>query len=140
MLEGFAALEKVKALGDEALKFDRAHLGAVLLLLAALLPVFIVFELTLHAGGFFVEEIGEAPEQIVEVGLKARVLKHARNDVEDIGDGRLAQVSAGKGARVGLAGGWLVAVKLQLVEHARGRRSCGVRAQKRRCRCREESS
>ena len=71
LLEGFAALDEALALGDEAFEFDRADFGAVLFLLAALLPVFVVVELTLHAGGLFVEEVGEAPEKIVEVGLEA---------------------------------------------------------------------
>ena len=90
VLESFTALDVALSLGDEGLQFDRADFGAVLLFLRALLPVFIVFELALNAGGFFVEEIGEAPEQIGEVGFEAGVLESPGKDVEQVRDGGLA--------------------------------------------------
>jgi hypothetical protein len=82
VLEGGAAIEQGLALGDQAFEFDRADFRAVLFLLALTLPVFVVFELTLRAGGFFVEEIGEVPEEVIEIGLEARVAKHAAKDVD----------------------------------------------------------
>ena len=74
-------------MGDQALQFDRADFGAVLFLLALLLAVFVVFELALHAGGLFVEEIGEAPEKIGEVGFEAGVSEGPAKDVEQVRDG-----------------------------------------------------
>ena len=55
MLEDAPALDEALALGNERLKLARADFGAVLLALRALLPVFIVVELALNAGGFSVE-------------------------------------------------------------------------------------
>ena len=113
LLESFAALEEALALGDEGLQFDRADFGAVLLLLRALLAVFIVFELALHAGGFFVEEIGEAPEKIGEVGFEAGVLESPGKDVEQVRDGAFEPVgvrAGGEGrARLRMAGSRKVA-------------------------------
>ena len=71
-----------------------------------LLPVFVVVELTLHAGGLFVEEIGQMPEQIVEVGLEARVAEGAGKDVEEVRDGAGEKVRFGKRAGIGLVAGW----------------------------------
>jgi hypothetical protein len=84
------------------LEFDRAHFGAVLLVLATPLPVFIVVELALNAGGLFVEEIGEMPEKIVEVGFDARVPKSPAKNVEHVRDRAFEAVCPGKRARVGL--------------------------------------
>src|SRR5208337_3029976 len=105
------------------LKFDRANFGAILLLLRALLAVFIVFELTLHAGGFFVEEIGEAPEKIGEVGFEAGVLESPGKDVEQVRDGAFEPAGVRQRTRVGFACGWLVAVKLQILDNAGGCRA-----------------
>ena len=73
MLEGGAAFEQGLSLGHQAFEFDRADFRAVLFLLALPLPVFVAFELTLSAGGLFVEKIGQVPEEVVEVGPSSGV-------------------------------------------------------------------
>ena len=46
-----------------------------MLLLAALLPVFVIVERALHAGGLFVEEVCDVPEYVVEIGLNSTKLE-----------------------------------------------------------------
>ena len=85
------------------------------------MPVFVVVELALHAGGLFVEEVGQMPEQVVEVGLEARVAERAGKDVEQVRDGAGDKVRFGKRAGIGLIAGGLVAVEFEVVDHASGR-------------------
>ena len=68
------------------------------------------------------EEIGQVPEKIVEVGLEARVAESPAKDVEEVRDCAGKKVSFGKWARVWLAGG-LVAVEFELFDDASG---CGI--------------
>ena len=121
MLEGGPAVDEGLALGDQAFEFDRAHFGAVLFHLAALLPVFVVVELTLRAGGLFVEEIGEVPEKVVEIGLEAGVTECAAKDVEEVRDCAGDKVRVGKRAGIGFASGRLIAVEFEVLDHAGGR-------------------
>ena len=121
VFEGFAALDEGLALGDQAFEFDRADFRAVLFLLAFPLPVFVAVELTLRAGGLFVEEVGQAPEQLVEVGLEARVAERAAKDVEQVRDGAGDKIRVGKRAGIGLGAGRLIAVEFEVVDHASGR-------------------
>ena len=120
MFEGFAALDEGLAVGDQALEFDRADFGAVLFVLALLLPVFVVFKLALHAGGLFVEEIGQVPEKIVEVRLEACVAEGAGKDVEEVRDCACNEVGIGKRAGIGLVPGRLIAVEFEVLDHASG--------------------
>ena len=68
------------------------------------MPVLVAVELALRAGGLFVEEVGQMPEQLVEVGLEARVAERAGKDVEQVRDGAGDKVGFGKRAGIGLAG------------------------------------
>ena len=121
MLEGGAAVEQGLALGDQAFELDRAHFRAVLFLLALPLPVFVVVELTLRAGGLFVEEIGEVPEKVVEIGLEARVAEGAAKDVEEVRDRAGDKLRVGKRAGIGVSAGRLIAVEFEVLDHAGGR-------------------
>ena len=85
------------------------------------MPVLVAVELTLRAGGLFVEEIGQMPEQLVEVGLEARVAERAAKDVEQVRDGAGDKVRFGKRAGIGLVAGGLIAVEFEVVDHASGR-------------------
>lgn len=58
-------------LGGEAFEFDRADLGAVLFLLAALLRLLVVVQFALDPAGGAVEEIDGRPKQVLEVGFEA---------------------------------------------------------------------
>ena len=82
-----AALDQRHALGREALQFDRADLGAVLLLLAAPLRLLVVVELAFDPADGAVEEIDRRPEQVLEVGFEAGVGQGRDQGVEDVGDG-----------------------------------------------------
>ena len=86
-LHGVAALDQRHALGREALQFDRADLGAVLLPLAAPLRLLVVVELAFDPVVGAVEEIDGRPEQVVEVGFEAGVGQRRDEGVEDVGDG-----------------------------------------------------
>ena len=57
-----------------------------------------------------------------------------------IGDGAVEPVGVGQGARIGLACGWLVAVKLQFLDDAGGGGAVVSGLVKHRRRCREELS
>ena len=123
VLESFAALEKGLAIKDEAFEFDRTHFRAVLFVLAFLLPVFVVFEVTLQASGLFVEEIGHVPENVVQFGLKARVAQSAAKDVEEVRDCAGKKVRFGKWAGIWLRARGLVAVEFEVFDDASG---CGI--------------
>ena len=65
-LHGVAALDQGHALGGEALQFDRADFGAILVALAALLRLFVVVEFALDPFVGAVEEIDGRPQQVLE--------------------------------------------------------------------------
>ena len=75
----------------------------------------------MRAGGLFVEEIGQMPEQLVEVGLEAGVAERAGKDVEEVRDRAGDKVRVGKRAGIGLIAGWLIAVEFEVLDHASGR-------------------
>ena len=79
------ALDQCAALGREALEFDGPYLGAILLLLTAQLSLLVVIEFALDAVDRAVEEIDGRPEQVVEVGLEARLAQRGDQGVEDVG-------------------------------------------------------
>ena len=74
-LHAVAAFDQRLPLGREAFEFDRADLGAVLFLLAALLRLFVVVEFAFDPLDGAVEEIDRRPEQVLEVGFEAGVAK-----------------------------------------------------------------
>ena len=99
-LHAVAPLDQRHALGGEALEFDRADFGAVLLALAALLRLLVVVEFAFDALVGAVEEIDGRPEQILEVGFEAGVAQARDEGVEDVGDGG----GDGIGLRAAVAG------------------------------------
>ena len=119
-LEHRALLEDGLALGNKPFEFDGAHLGAVLFGLRLLLPVFIIVELTLHAGGLFVEEIGERPQQIGDVGFEAGVAEGPGEDVEQVGHRAFEEAAFGQGARIGLVLVRMMAEELEFLDDAGG--------------------
>ena len=121
VLEGGAAIEQGLALGDQAFEFDRADFRAVLFLLALPLPVFVVVELALRAGALFVEEVGEMPEKIVEIGFEAGVMQDAAQDVEQVRNRTCHKVRIGKRAGIAFVAGRLIAVEFEAVDNASGR-------------------
>jgi hypothetical protein len=104
VLEAVAALDVRLPFADQGFELDGADFRAVLLLLAALLPVFIVLELAFDAGSLFVEQVGQAPEEIAEIGFEAGILERAGKDIEDVRDRAREPVGFGQGARIGFAG------------------------------------
>jgi hypothetical protein len=80
----------------EAFQFDRADFGAVLLALAAPLRLFVVVELALDPVDGAVEQVDGRPQQIVEVGLEARVAQRRDQGIEDVDDGAGDDVAFGK--------------------------------------------
>ena len=97
---GVAALDERDAFGRQPFQLDRPDLGAVLFLLAAPLGLLIVVELALDAVRGAVEEIDRGPEQILEIGLEARVAERRDQRVEDVGDG----AADGVGCRAAASG------------------------------------
>ena len=73
-----AAFDQRHALGDEALQFDRADLGAILILLAALLCLFVVVEFAFDPLVGAMEEIDGRPQQVLEVGFEASFAQASR--------------------------------------------------------------
>ena len=110
----------------EALELDRLDLGAVLLGLAAALRLLVGVELALDAVDLAVEQVDERPQQVGEIVLEPRVGQHGDESIDHGVELRLDGFGLGQRARVGLVLAGTVAVKRELVEQIRGRRS-GVR-------------
>ena len=96
-LEGVAALDQRMALHDQALQLDGADFGAVLLGLRAALAVLVVVELALHARRLAVEEVGQRPREIGNIGLEACVDQRFGQGLEQGGDGGF-QRRSGRGS------------------------------------------
>ena len=64
-----APLDQHHALGGEALQFDRADFGTILVALAVLLRLFVVVEFAIDTLVGAVEKIDGRPEEILEVGF-----------------------------------------------------------------------
>ena len=62
------------------------------------------------------EKVGHVPKNVVEIGLKPRILKSAGKDIEDIRDCRAELAGIGQRTGIGFAGTWPVAVKLHRIE------------------------
>jgi hypothetical protein len=72
-LESVAAFDQADALGSELLQFDGADLGAVLLQLRAALGLLVGVEFRLDAVDLAMEDVGERPQQVIEIVLKPGV-------------------------------------------------------------------
>ena len=120
-LHAVAAFDQRLPLGGEAFEFDRADLGAVLFLLAALLRLLVVVEFALDPADGAVEEIDGRPEQVFEVGFEAGVRQGDDEGVEDVGDGAGDALGFGQWPRVGFVLEGAIAVELEFGEDVIGR-------------------
>ena len=125
--EGVAAFDQGLALGEETLQFDGFDLAAILLALAAALRLLVVVEFALDPVGGAVEEIDGRPEEIVEVGFKARVCQGGDQGVEDVGDGAGDAAAFGKRPGIGFVSEGAIAVELKLLQNMLGRGRVVVR-------------
>ena len=121
-----AAFDQRHALGGEALQFDRADLGAILVALAALLRLFIVVEFAFDPLVGAVEEIDGRPQEVLEVGFEAGFAQGSDECIEDVGDGTGDGTGFGQRSRVGLVLEGAIAVELELGEDVIGR-GCRLR-------------
>ena len=124
---GVSAFDQGLALGGEILELDRLDLGAVLFALEAALGLLVVVQLPLDPQYGAVEDIGDRPEQVVEVGFEACVGQGGDEGVEDVGDRSRHVVAFGKRSRIGLVGEGTPAIELEFGEHVLGRGRCVVR-------------
>src|SRR3546814_4035245 len=85
-LHRVAALDHRDPFGDRAFKFDRAYFAAILFALELALRLLIAVELALDALAGAVEDIDDAPEQVLEVGFDTGIDETARQGVEAVGD------------------------------------------------------
>src|ERR1700680_4316124 len=109
-----APLDQRHALGGKTLQFDRADLGAILVTLASLLRLFVVVEFAFDALVGAVEEINGRPQEILEVGLKARFAQARDEGIEDVGDGGSDDTGFGQWSRVGVVMEGVIAVELEV--------------------------
>ena len=101
-------------------------------LLARTLRLLVAIEVAGDALGGAVEEIGEGPEQVVEVGFEPGVAEHAGEGLEDPGKAGADHRLVGQRPRVRLVLMRTVAVHLQFEDDAVGRRGGVDRARRRR--------
>jgi hypothetical protein len=116
-----AALDKGQALRCKALEFDGADLRAVLLFLAAPLPLLVVVELALDPVDSAMEDINRRPEQVFEVGFKSRVAQGGNEGVEDVCDSATDCLGFGQLSRIRFVLERTVAEELQFREDLIGR-------------------
>jgi hypothetical protein len=120
---GVSAFDERLSFGREALQSDRAHLGAVLLLLASPLRLFVAVEFARDAIDREVKQIDDRPQQIFEVGFEPRVREGGdERVVEDVGDGSAGDLGIGRRPRVGFAFEWSMSIELEFGEQSVGRR------------------
>jgi hypothetical protein len=112
------ALDQRPALRGQALQFDRANFGAVLLLLAAKLRLFVVVELALDPADGAMEEIDRRPNQIFEVGFETSIGERRDERVENVGDRAGSDVGVGQGPWIRLVLKRAVAIELEFSENA----------------------
>ncbi len=124
-LEGAAPLDQRMPLGNQALELDGADFGAVLLGLRAALPILVVIELALHASALAMEQVGQRPQQIRNIGLKASVDERLGQGLEQGGNGRFQRGNLRQRTRIGLVVVQVMAMQLQLIEHLGGRAGLG---------------
>src|SRR3546814_13005805 len=90
----------------------RSYFAAILFALELALRLLIAVELALDALAGAVEDIDDAPEQVLEVGFDTGIDETARQGVEDVGDGAASEAIIGKRPGVGFAVIGPLAVKL----------------------------
>jgi hypothetical protein len=71
----------------------------------------------LHAVSSAIEEIDGRPQQVLEVGFEARVMKRRDQRVEDVGYGAADGVGLWQRPGIGLVLEGPIAVELELAEH-----------------------
>ena len=100
--EGVAALDKREPLGDEAFELDGFDLGAVLLVLALALGLFVDVEITFDALDLAVEEVDERPQEIGEIVLEAGAGQHHGEALDGSADVAADGVGLGQRSGIGL--------------------------------------
>ena len=120
-LEGVAAFDQRDALGGEALQLDRLDLGAILLLLAALLRQLVIVQLALDPLDGAMEEVDRRPEQVLEVGFDPGVGQRHDQRIEDVGDGAGDMVAFGERPWIWIVREGSPAIELEFGEDMVGR-------------------
>ncbi len=110
---------------DQAFELDGFDLRAILFALEALLRLLVIVEFAVGPLDGAVERIDGGPEEIVEVGIEARIGHGGDQGVEDVGDGAFDDAVFRHGPGIGFVFGGPVAVELKLLRNLVGRR-CGV--------------
>ena len=100
----------------QAFEFDRHDLGAILLALAAPLGVFVIVELALDPAFGTVEEVGEGPAQVFQVGFEPGVDHGGDEGIEHVGDGASGNAFFGERSRIGFVGQGAIAVEGDFIE------------------------
>jgi hypothetical protein len=112
-LEGVAPFEHGLALRGEVLEFDRLDLSAILFALQAALGLLVIVQLPLDPQHGAVEDIGDGPEQVVEIGFEARIGQCRNEGVEDVGHRSGHMVTVGQRSRIGLVTVGAPAIELE---------------------------
>ncbi len=120
-LEGIAAFDEGQVLGQQPLQLDRSYLGAVLLALAALLPLLVAVERAFHPVARAMEQVDGGPEQVFQVGLETGVGQGGDQGAEDVGECRAHRALFRERARIGLVLERAVTVELEFGEERSGR-------------------
>ena len=100
-LQAIVTLNQRDAFRRDALEFDGSNFGAVLLMLALPLRLFVVVELALDAVDGTMEQVDGRPEQIVKVRLEPSVAQRRDQGIEDVGDGSGDDPALGKRPWIG---------------------------------------
>ena len=119
-LESVAAFDQADALGGELLQFDRADLGAVLLQLRPALGLLVGVEFQLDAVDLAMEDVGERPQQVIEIVLEPGVRQDGGEVINDGGESGTDGFGFGQRARIGFVPAGPVAIEGQFVEQMRG--------------------
>ena len=119
-LHRVAALDGALPFAGEPLEFDGADFRAVLFLLPALLRLLVGVEVAFDPVDRAVEEIDRGPEEVVEVGLEARLRQRRDEGVENVGDRSGGGAGFRQGPRVGFVGEGAIAEELQFAEKMGG--------------------
>jgi hypothetical protein len=97
IFEGVAPFDQRHALRGQALEFDGFHFGAILLRLRIALCHLVVIEQAAHTLGLAVEEVGDAPEEIGEIGFQTGLSEEACGGFEDRRQRLLGSFGEGRG-------------------------------------------
>jgi hypothetical protein len=115
-----AAFDQAGAFAKQAFEFDRHDLGAILLALAALLGIFVVVEFALDPALGAVEEVGERPAQVLQIGFEPGVDHGGDEGIEHVGDGASGDALFRERPRVGFVGEGAIAVEGDFIEKMGG--------------------